>query len=102
MLRFNQTLHSAIVNSGELELLPNFPNPFVEMTMLRFNLPTPAQVILRIFNADGAEINQKQAAYDEGENHVLLQRNDLREPGIYEYQFETAGIKTARRKLMMF
>ena len=102
MIRFNHPLQSRQTSDGAMELLPNFPNPFVEMTMLRFNLPNPAQVILRIFNAEGLEINQKQAAFEEGENHLVLQRNDLREPGIYEYQIESAGAKTARRKLVMF
>ncbi len=102
MIRFNHPLQMLKVAEGELELLPNFPNPFVEMTLLRFNLPSPAQVVLRIFNADGAEINQKLASFEEGENHVVLQRNDLREPGIYEYQFETAGVASPRRKLVMF
>ncbi len=102
MLRFNQPVGVVKVLEGELELLPNFPNPFVEMTMLRFNLPSPAQVILRIFNADGAEVKQKKASFEQGENHVLLERTDLREPGIYEYQFETKGVATQRRKLVMF
>jgi hypothetical protein len=102
MLRFNQPIGVATVAEGELETLPNFPNPFVEMTMLRFNIPTPAQVILRIFNSEGAEVKQKKASYEPGENHVLLQRTDLSEPGIYEYQFEAKGIASPRRKLVMF
>ena len=102
MIRFNHPLQSRQASETDVELLPNFPNPFVEMTMLRFNLPNPAQVILRIFNADGQEINQKQASFEEGENHLVLQRNDLREPGVYEYLLETAGTTSGRRKLVMF
>jgi hypothetical protein len=43
---------------GGLEVLPNLPNPFIEMTMLRFKLPAAAQVILRIFNAEGVEVRK--------------------------------------------
>lgn len=85
-----------------LELLPNFPNPFVEMTMLRFNLADAAQVVLRIFDAAGKEVSRKSASFGSGENHVVLQRGDLHEPGIYEYQIETARATSSRRKLVMF
>jgi hypothetical protein len=102
MLRFNRPYQSSAASTEGLELLPNFPNPFVEMTMLRFHLPNPSEVILRIFNAEGQEIQQKAAAFDSGEHHLVLQRHDLREPGIYEYQIETAEAVTARRKLVMF
>jgi hypothetical protein len=87
---------------GGLEVLPNLPNPFIEMTMLRFKLPAAAQVILRIFNAEGVEVRQKTANFQSGENHLVLQRNDLREPGIYEYQLEVVGAQSSRRKLVMF
>jgi hypothetical protein len=90
------------VAEGTLELLPNFPNPFIEMTMLRFRLPDPTQVILRIFDAGGREVKQKSAQFSEGEQHLLLQRVDLQEPGIYEYQLETPRGTSARRKLVMF
>lgn len=100
MVRFNQ--HYQTDKENSIELLPNFPNPFVEMTLLRFNLSNPAQIVLRIFNADGAEVGQKRGVFGGGENQLVLQRHDLREPGIYEYEIEMPGKKTARRKLMMF
>lgn len=87
---------------GVLELLPNQPNPFIEMTMLRFNLSDAAQVVLRIFDGQGREINHKTAAFTKGENHLVLQRHDLKEPGIYEYLIESEGHKSQRRKLVMF
>lgn len=103
MTRFSHLqAQSVTVAEGALELLPNFPNPFIEMTMLRFKLPDPAQVILRVFDAAGQEIKQKKASFEPGENHLVLQRNDLQEPGIYEYQLETPRGKSVRRKLVMF
>jgi hypothetical protein len=102
MVRVHNQHNSGTMIEGALELLPNFPNPFIEMTMLRFKLPDPSQVILRIFDAGGKEVQQKTASFEGGENQLLLQRTDLKEPGIYEYQLETSNGMSLRRKLVMF
>ena len=44
---------------GNVELLQNSPNPFIEMTLLWFRLPAAANVFLRIFDAMGKEVNAK-------------------------------------------
>lgn len=102
MIRFNQHFKATQNTENTIELLPSFPNPFVEMTLLRFNLPNASQVILRIFNAEGTEVGQKKGAFAGGENQLMLQRQDLQEPGIYEYEIETSGETSNRRKLVMF
>lgn len=86
---------------GDLQLLPNSPNPFIEMTLLYFRLPASADVLMRIFDGFGREVASKSGSFGAGENHMVLQRAELLEPGLYTYQLETAyGI--ARRKLMMY
>lgn len=86
---------------GSVELLQNSPNPFIEMTLLWFRLPAAADVFLRIFDAAGREVNAKKGAYQPGENHMILHRADLREPGFYTCRLETP-YGTASRKLMMY
>jgi hypothetical protein len=86
---------------GEVELFQNSPNPFIEMTLLWFRLPAMAGVVLRIFDAKGKEVSAKQGIYEAGENHVVLHRTDLREPGLYTCRLETP-FGTASRRLMMF
>jgi hypothetical protein len=90
----------AIADSG-VELLQNSPNPFIEMTLLWFRLPAIAEVALRIFDAMGKEISVKSGIYNPGENHLVLHRADLREPGFYTCRLETP-FGTASRKLMMY
>jgi hypothetical protein len=86
---------------GGVQLLPNSPNPFVEMTLLWFSLPSATDVLLRIFDGLGREVAVKSGTFFAGENHMVLQRAELAEPGLYTYQLETVhGI--ARRKLMMY
>ncbi|MDW8230026.1 MAG: T9SS type A sorting domain-containing protein [Saprospiraceae bacterium] len=92
----NQTTHP-----GSMELLQNGPNPFIEMTLLWFTLPAKSSVRLRVFNSEGREVFTQSGLYDKGENHILLRRADLVEPGIYAYQVESEyGV--ARRRLVMY
>ncbi len=86
---------------GAIELFQNSPNPFIEMTLLWFRLPAFAEVALRIFDSKGKEVNTKYGTYHSGENHVVLHRADLREPGFYTCHLETP-FGNASRKLMMY
>ncbi|GAB4498071.1 MAG: hypothetical protein OHK0019_32790 [Saprospiraceae bacterium] len=86
---------------GGVELFQNSPNPFIEMTLLWFRLPAVASVVLRIFDAKGKEVSAKQGTYEAGENHLVLHRADLREPGLYTCRLETP-FGSASRRLMMY
>ena len=86
---------------GGVELFQNSPNPFIEMTLLWFRLPAVACIALRIFDAKGKEVSAKQGTYEAGENHVVLHRADLCEPGLYTCRLETP-FGAASRKLMMY
>ncbi|MFN0214903.1 MAG: T9SS type A sorting domain-containing protein, partial [Saprospiraceae bacterium] len=86
---------------GSVELFQNSPNPFIEMTNLWFRLPAAAFVFLRIFDTSGHEVSAKTGNFQHGENHIVLHRADLREPGFYTCRLETP-FGTASRKLMMY
>ena len=86
---------------GSVELFQNSPNPFIEMTLLWFRLPAAAIIFLRIFDTAGHEVSAKTGTYQHGENHIVLHRADLREPGFYTCRLETP-FGTASRKLMMY
>lgn len=84
-----------------LQLKPNTPNPFIEMTLLCFHLPEASLVTVRIFDARDREVHQWNGRYDAGEHHLVLHRSDLGEPGFYTYLVES-DFGTASRKLMMY
>ena len=86
---------------GTVELMQNSPNPFIEMTLLWFRLPAASNVLLRIFDAMGKEVKAKSGQFQPGENHMILHRADLQEPGFYTCRLETP-FGTASRKLMMY
>lgn len=93
--------HGANVAGKGLELLPNSPNPFIEMTVLRFRLPAAADVTLRLFDADGQEVGVRTTRGEAGDNQLRLSRADLAAPGIYTYLLETS-YGSAVRRLMMY
>lgn len=90
--------HSAAAKG--LELLPNTPNPFIEMTLLRFHLPAASDVTLRLFDADGREVSARAIHGEAGDNQLKLSRADLSAPGIYTYLIETAFGSAVRRLIM--
>lgn len=100
-----QTLHARTTkpaSDNALMLHPNSPNPFIEMTLLWFSLPAAAHISLRISSAStGEEVYVTQGFFHQGENHIVLQRADLREPGFYTYTLDTP-FGSASRKLMMY
>lgn len=85
----------------EIRLFPNHPNPFIEMTLLRFVLPAAGEVILRVFDAMGLKIREKKAEFSAGENHFVLDRTEIGEAGVYLYEVDSKFGK-ASRKLIMF
>jgi hypothetical protein len=101
--RFNLNLNFNEKSSveGGLKLYSNFPNPFIEMTLLRFSIPESDEVTINIFDAQGKSIYEHKQEFSKGEQQVLLQRSDIGNAGIYSYQIVSKyGIAT--RKLIMF
>ncbi len=86
---------------GGVELFQNAPNPFIEMTLLRFSLPEPGEATVHIFDMNGAVVFEKSATYEAGNHQFMLTRSDIGEAGIYSFQIKT-DYGFATRKLVMF
>ncbi len=84
-----------------VELFQNSPNPFIEMTQLRFRLTEASEVVVRLFDPKGREVITKQGSYQPGEHYLVLHRADLQESGMHTYRLETM-FGTVTRKLMMY
>ena len=86
-------------------LEPNAPNPFNPYTSLRFSLPEPAEVLLRVHDVAGRAVaTLARGAYDAGEFQAVWNgRSDGGRgvpPGIY-FAHLTAGEKKAVRKMLL-
>ena len=80
------------INSpNKFELSQNYPNPFNPRTTIRFQLPTKANVTLKIFDVLGSELetllNQE---LDEGYHKIDFDAGEI-SSGIYFYQLSTSG-----------
>ena len=94
----------------ETALLPNYPNPFNPETWIPYQLAAPANVVLRIYSANGSLVrtlalgHQSAGIYQDRSRAVYWDgKNELGEPvasGVYFYTL-TAGNFTATRKMLI-
>jgi hypothetical protein len=85
---------------GEFALLQNFPNPFNDVTEIRFRLPEAMHVQLVLFNMMGQKIKVLLDKFaPAGNNTVTINKSGL-EKGIYYYQL-SAGSHIDSKKLIV-
>lgn len=87
-------------------LAQNYPNPFNPTTVIRYEIPQPAQVQLAIYNLLGEKVRTlvdakesagvKQVAWD-GRND----RGERVSSGVYLYRLEAGEFKMTKRLLLM-
>ena len=97
----NSSATQSALTVPEVRLFPNAPNPFLEMTLLRFELPEEGEVSLVVLDSHGHLITSRSDFFEKGENHIVLKRADIREPGIYLYRLHTE-FGTVSRRLVMY
>ena len=106
---FLEQLLAALVPKQTL-LLPNYPNPFNPETWIPYQLASPSQVWITIYDAQGSVVRQLDLGYQPVGLYQTRSRaaywngtNNLGEPvasGLYFYTL-TAGNFTATRKMLI-
>lgn len=95
---------SISVNIPPVELGQNLPNPFDEITKIRFRVNQPSKIALKIYDILGQERTMiTSGEYDVGEYEVPFNSTGF-EPGLYFYSIETSsgsGKNTVIRKKMI-
>ena len=91
--------------SSALALLPNYPNPFTDQTILPFHLDEPAAVRLVIYDLLGRDIRTLLDASRHQGTHALMWdgRDDagrLVSGGVYFYRLEIGKETTQTRQLL--
>ncbi|MBD3347946.1 MAG: T9SS type A sorting domain-containing protein, partial [Candidatus Eisenbacteria bacterium] len=91
--------------SGALALSPNYPNPFGPSTTVRFELPEPARVSLRVYDVSGRLVRELADAQMPAGSHVRTWdgRDGGGRPvaaGVYFCRFE-AGEKSRTRRMVL-
>ena len=81
-------------------LVGNYPNPFNNSTLIKFQLAKPAVVHLSIYNILGQEVTTLQNGAMSAGEHAILWQADSVPSGIYFYKL-TAGEHSAVKKLTL-
>lgn len=66
------------ITASEFSLSQNFPNPFNPVTVIKFNIPDKAQVMMKVYNSVGKEIVE------------LV--NEVKAGGVYEVKFDASNL----------
>ncbi|HET6400900.1 MAG TPA: T9SS type A sorting domain-containing protein, partial [Candidatus Kapabacteria bacterium] len=92
-----RSIHSTLdVNSNEvvqprMNPVNNFPNPFNYSTSIRFTLPEPSYITLKLFDATGREVaTLANGFFASGEHDLPFARGTL-PAGVYFYRLEAGG-----------
>jgi len=79
----------------------NYPNPFNPNTVIRFELPTPTQVRLSVYDLMGREVsvlvNQRR---DAGVHQVRFDGSNFAS-GVYFYRLQTGEFLQTRKFLLL-
>lgn len=86
---------------GDFALLEPYPNPFNSSTTVRFQVPYPSAITLRLIDLFGREITiVAKGTFEQGEHQVTLSGSYL-PGGIYLLRLEAAGHSETRRVLLL-
>jgi hypothetical protein len=89
-----------------LLLCQNAPNPFRTATSIRYQLPSPGNVSIRVLDVSGRLIRELTKEEQQAGEHVVRwdgrdARGRLVPPGVYFYRLQTAVGSDTRRSVLV-
>jgi len=87
-------------NDKVFKLYQNSPNPFNPTTSISFNLPFSGDVMLKVFDASGREVNTLVNSYLEAGQHTVQFDGSILASGVYYYKL-TNGTSTDIMKMIL-
>ncbi len=85
--------------SVELTMNQNFPNPFVESTLITYSVKTPSLVNFTVMSLLGEKVFTNTYQAKEGENTIPFRADNLSK-GIYFYSLEIEGKRVTKRMVI--
>jgi hypothetical protein len=95
-LNFNST----VVEAG-FDLYQNTPNPFVNNTVIGFNLPEAATATLTISDVSGKVLRVIEGDFAKGYNQVTVERSELSGAGVLYYQLDTPTDSATKKMILV-
>ncbi len=87
--------------SGQFRLEQNYPNPFNPSTTIRFYLPQPESVLLKVFNALGQEIATIVNGLRQAGNYSVTWDAGVVSSGVYFYRLSAGSFVQAKKFLLV-
>jgi len=90
----------------EFTLSQNYPNPFNPTTTLQYELPTDAQVKIRIFDILGKEVktlvnNQQNAGFKSIQWNATNNAGQPVSAGLYLYTIEAGAFRQTKKMVLL-
>ena len=83
------------------QLMQNFPNPFNPSTKIVFTLSSPGDVVLKIFNAMGQEVETVFNRYYPAGTHNIGYDGSMLSSGVYFYRLTAGNIVLSKKMLLL-
>lgn len=85
---------------GQINLYPNYPNPFNPSTTIRFSLKQNSNVTITVYDVMGRRVRNLVNKFFNLGFHNIVFKSEGMASGTYYYQLQTAG-KTMTRKMLL-
>jgi hypothetical protein len=98
---FSKTIEVNFGSPIKFELNQNYPNPFNPSTTISFSLPESGNVILKIYNVIGKEIETLVEGYKEAGIYTVNFNAEELASGMYLYRLSTNGFTETKKLLLL-
>ncbi|MDP8219990.1 MAG: carboxypeptidase regulatory-like domain-containing protein [Candidatus Stygibacter frigidus] len=89
------------VNSMQLILKGNYPNPFNPTTVINYNIPEAGLVNLAIYNVKGQLVETLVSSHQDSGEYNINWSADEQSSGIYFYKLQWGGNQITRKCILM-
>jgi hypothetical protein len=81
--------------------MENRPNPFRDLTIITLDSDREEKADLRIYDLNGKLIHTRNIQVYRGTNEFIVQRGDLKLPGMYVYEIESSFQYSTNRMIIV-
>jgi len=82
-------------------LLGNYPNPFNASTLVRFSLPTPSTVTLKVYDSAGQQVRTLYLGIRQAGYHAVRMEGEKLASGTYFYRLQAGNFAATDRMLLL-
>ncbi|MCP4631377.1 MAG: T9SS type A sorting domain-containing protein [candidate division Zixibacteria bacterium] len=86
---------------GRVELIQNYPNPFNASTTIEYNLDTPSQLSIDVFDVMGKRVSNLFNGNQSSGQHKITWDADKFSTGVYFYKIKTDVALETRKMLLL-